>query len=205
MEVRWIDIYRYKHRTNERTNERMNECMHEWIVDSSDWPLIDFIHYISNPYERDSANACPHYQKLCARATPIWGSRRSQPMRSAMHRPRPGGTAFLITVSPAPGKYENSFTAASLSMRKSLATFMQNGIYINSAVLHFGQLLLRCYWHSYTKWESSCILHNSAITFSTGIFVLRLHLWIFPFTFIATSDIFFRYTKNRLTSATYTT
>lgn len=57
-------------------------------------------------YERDSANACPHYQKLCARATPIWGSRRSQPVRSAMHRPRPGGTAFMITVSPAPGKYE---------------------------------------------------------------------------------------------------
>lgn len=55
---------------------------------------------------RDSANAFPHYQKLCARATPIWGSRRSQPIRSAMHRPRPGGTAFVITVSPAPGKYE---------------------------------------------------------------------------------------------------
>lgn len=68
--------------------------------------LNELFHNIVLLYIRDSANACPHYQKLCARATPIWGSRRSQPTRSAMHRPRPGGTAFMITVSPAPGKYE---------------------------------------------------------------------------------------------------
>jgi hypothetical protein len=28
---------------------------------------------------RDGANAHPHYQKLCARAIPIWDSRRGQP------------------------------------------------------------------------------------------------------------------------------
>lgn len=50
----------------------------------------------------------PRYQKLRARDTHIWGIRRSQPNRSAMERPRPGGTAFLITVAPTPGKYEAS-------------------------------------------------------------------------------------------------
>ena len=33
----------------------------------------------------------PDYQKLCARFTHIWGNRRSQPNRSAMEGPRPGG------------------------------------------------------------------------------------------------------------------
>ena len=54
----------------------------------------------------DSANAVPHYQKLRTRVTHIWGDRRGQPNRSAMERPHPGRTAFLITVSPVPGKYE---------------------------------------------------------------------------------------------------
>ena len=69
---------------------------------------------------RDSANASPHYQKLCARATPIWGSRRSQPNQSAMEGPLPGGTTFLIAVSPAPGKYE-TFCLIHCFQRKSLS------------------------------------------------------------------------------------
>ena len=52
-----------------------------------------------------SANAVPHYQKLRTRVTHIWGNRKGQPNRSAMERPRPGGTAKLITVAPVPGKY----------------------------------------------------------------------------------------------------
>ena len=48
----------------------------------------------------------PHYQKLRIRVIHIRDNRRGQPNRSAMGRPRPGGTAFLITVSPMPGKYE---------------------------------------------------------------------------------------------------
>ncbi len=48
----------------------------------------------------------PHYHKLYARLTHIWGNRRGQPNRSAMEGPHPGGTAFMITVSPAPGKYD---------------------------------------------------------------------------------------------------
>ncbi len=47
----------------------------------------------------DSANAVPHYQKLRVRVTHIWGNRRGQPNRSAMARPHPRGTTFLIMVN----------------------------------------------------------------------------------------------------------
>jgi len=53
----------------------------------------------------DSANAVPHTKKLRTRVVHIWDNRRLQPNRSAMERPRPGETAFLITVLPVPGKY----------------------------------------------------------------------------------------------------
>ncbi|GBP88759.1 hypothetical protein EVAR_17867_1 [Eumeta japonica] len=54
---------------------------------------------------------CPHYQKLRVRVTRIRGNRRGQPDRSAMEGPRPGGTAFVITVSPTPGKYARGAAA----------------------------------------------------------------------------------------------
>ena len=54
----------------------------------------------------ESADAVPHYQKLCSRDSHIWGIRRGQHSRSAMAEPRPGWTTFLIMVSPLPGKYE---------------------------------------------------------------------------------------------------
>ena len=56
-------------------------------------------------YKGDSANAVPHYHKLRTRVTHIWGDRRGQPNRSAMVRPHSGGTAYMITVAPVPGKY----------------------------------------------------------------------------------------------------
>ena len=52
-----------------------------------------------------SANAGPHYQKLYARVTHIWGNRGGQSNRSAMRGPRPGRTALVITVPPASGKF----------------------------------------------------------------------------------------------------
>ena len=52
-----------------------------------------------------SANAGPHYQKLCARVTHIWGNRKGQPDRSAMRGPHLERTASLITVPPASGKF----------------------------------------------------------------------------------------------------
>ena len=52
-----------------------------------------------------SADADPHYHKLCSRVSHIWGNRKGQPNRSAMEGPRPGGTSLLIKVSPEPGKY----------------------------------------------------------------------------------------------------
>ena len=54
----------------------------------------------------ESANAVPHYHKLCSRVSHIWGNRRGQHIRSAMDKPRPGKTTFVIMVSPLPGKYE---------------------------------------------------------------------------------------------------
>ena len=41
----------------------------------------------------------PDYQKLYARGIHIWDTRRLQPNRSAMGGPRPGRTAFVITVN----------------------------------------------------------------------------------------------------------
>ena len=78
-----------------------------------------FVQYklIFNIFTGESANAVPHYQKLCSRDSHIWGIRRGQHSRSAMAEPRPGWTTFVIMVSPLPGKYElyiaqsrNSFT-----------------------------------------------------------------------------------------------
>lgn len=60
--------------------------------------------YISISWIRDSANAGPDYQKLCARHTHIRSIRKVQLYPSAMEEPRPEGTAFVITVSSAPSK-----------------------------------------------------------------------------------------------------
>lgn len=54
---------------------------------------------ITLKYSGTSANAGPHYQKLYARVTHIWGNRRGQPNRSAMRGPHPERTAFVITVA----------------------------------------------------------------------------------------------------------
>ena len=60
---------------------------------------VNEIHKKSFGFKGDSANAVPNYQKLRVRVTHIWGNRRGQPNRSAMERPHPRGTAFLITVN----------------------------------------------------------------------------------------------------------
>ncbi|XP_074222686.1 uncharacterized protein LOC141578032 [Camelus bactrianus] len=67
-------------------------------------PNAPFIEQAGTPGE--SANAVPHYHKLCSRVSHIWGNRRGQHIRSAMDKPRPGKTTFVIMVSPLPGKYE---------------------------------------------------------------------------------------------------
>ncbi|KAL0604250.1 NANOG neighbor homeobox [Plecturocebus cupreus] len=51
---------------------------------------------------RESTNAVPHYHKLCSRVSHIWGNRRGQHIRSAMDKPRPGKTTYVIMVSPLP-------------------------------------------------------------------------------------------------------
>ncbi|CAH1405948.1 unnamed protein product [Nezara viridula] len=58
-----------------------------------------------------------HYQRL--HPSHGWDQfREGQPDRSAMEEPHPGGTAFMITVTPTPGKY---------------AQFRDHGLLVNSA------------------------------------------------------------------------
>ncbi|EJY57394.1 AAEL017356-PA [Aedes aegypti] len=51
------------------------------------------------------AYARPGYQKLRIRVIHMRDNRRGQPNRSAMEGPHPGGTAFVITVTPMPAKH----------------------------------------------------------------------------------------------------
>ncbi|KAF9800532.1 hypothetical protein SFRURICE_005208 [Spodoptera frugiperda] len=67
-----------------------------------------------------------HYQKLRIRVIHIRDNRRGQPNRSAMRGSRPGGTAFLITVSPMPGKYDfDSAVREGRSTAENLNTAIQ--------------------------------------------------------------------------------
>ena len=62
--------------------------------------LLDVVRtLIASEFMGESANAVPDYQKLCVRVTHVWGNRRGQPIRSAMERSHPRGTAFMITVN----------------------------------------------------------------------------------------------------------
>ena len=54
----------------------------------------------------ESMNTVPHYHKLCSLVSHIGGNCRGQHIWSAMDKPRPGKTTFMIMVSPLPGKYE---------------------------------------------------------------------------------------------------
>ena len=65
-------------------------------------------------YSGISANADPHTETLRARVVHIWDYRRRQLIRSAMEKPRPGPTAYMITVRPAPGKYAEAYAGRAL-------------------------------------------------------------------------------------------
>ena len=69
------------------------------------WSEKRVIFEVSLLWSGNGADAVPHYQKLRTRVIHIWDNRKGQPNRSAMERPRPGGTALVITVTPVPGKY----------------------------------------------------------------------------------------------------
>jgi len=70
------------------------------------WYLVKFD--FDSKLWRGGADARPHYQKLCARANPIWISRKGQLSNSVqMCKPHLEPTALMIAVQkPAPGKYE---------------------------------------------------------------------------------------------------
>lgn len=65
------------------------------------WGVCCFCKYII-PGKRERS---PDYQKLYVRDIHIRDIRKGQLNRSAMEEPRPGGTAFMITVTSTPGKY----------------------------------------------------------------------------------------------------
>lgn len=69
------------------------------------WHFL-FLSFFNNRGEREH---CPHYHKWCSRVSHIWRNRRGQHTRSAMGKPRPGKTTFMIMVSPLPVKYKMIF------------------------------------------------------------------------------------------------
>ncbi|KAL0621219.1 hypothetical protein AAY473_009548 [Plecturocebus cupreus] len=72
-----------------------------------------------NSSERESVNAVLHYHKLCSRVSHIWGNSRGQHIRSAMDKPRPGKTTFVIMVSPLPETRFRHVTQAGLELLSS--------------------------------------------------------------------------------------
>ena len=95
-------------RSPSRGTSRTDCCSFGWSSYSSPPTAIARPAFTAFPRTRpgESANAVPHYHKLCSRVSHIWGNRRGQHIRSAMDKPRPGKTTFVIMVSPLPGKYE---------------------------------------------------------------------------------------------------
>ena len=67
--------------------------------------LLAVLNTISTTKPGTSANAGPHYHKLYARVTHIWGNHKGQPNRSAMRGPHLERTASLITEPPASGMF----------------------------------------------------------------------------------------------------
>ena len=63
------------------------------------------LHTIISTKLGTSGNAGPHYQKVYARVTHIWGNRKAQPNRSEMREPHLERTASLITVPPVSRKF----------------------------------------------------------------------------------------------------
>ena len=86
--------------THSQTKKNTRTHTHTLPINHLTGKVISFLQK-----EGTSANAGPHYHKLYARVTHIWGNRGGQSNRSAMKGPRPGRTALLITVPPASGKY----------------------------------------------------------------------------------------------------
>ena len=76
--------------------------------------FFGFFFFFCINWKGTSANAGPHYQKLYARVTHIWGNPRCQPSRSAMRGPHPERTSYMIKVPLASGKY--ALAGASVSL-----------------------------------------------------------------------------------------
>ena len=91
-----------------------------------------------------SANAGPHYQKLYARVTHIWGNRGGQSNRSAMRGPRPGRTSLLIKVNLPRQVSMNFLTQHGRRVVQGFVTVLVGSIQIEEAWLPgYGRLAQR--------------------------------------------------------------
>ena len=106
-------------------------------------PLYMWITFFFLFFLFKSANTVPHYHKLCSRVSHMWGNRRGQHIWSAMDKPHPGKTTFVIMVSPLPGTYESHFSYPFLCWW----TFV------------LFPCLSYCKWCCYEHW-GSCIFSN---------------------------------------------
>ena len=76
--------------------------------------------------------------------SPDLDERRGQPHRSAMVRPRPGGTAFVITVTSAPSKFNDGRSNGTLSSLTITTSANQIILCIQQLPIHVISLTFHC-------------------------------------------------------------
>ena len=105
----------------------------------------------------ESANAVPHYHKLCSRVSHIWGNRRGQHIRSAMDKPRPGKTTFVIMVSPLPGKFSLYLNEALMTETKEpFLSINSHGLFRSA----FGNSLAFNCVHKYLNYKNGNLYYS---------------------------------------------
>ena len=74
------------------------------LCDKCPWISLRLFLVVWRAYERERRSA--RLSKIAHRAPKFWGTRGNQPSK-VQWRPKPGNTAFVITVVPVPCKYGN--------------------------------------------------------------------------------------------------
>ena len=74
------------------------------LRDKCPWISLRLFLVVWRAYERERSSA--RLSKIAHRAPKFWGTRGNQPSK-VQWRPKPGNTAFVITVVPVPCKYGN--------------------------------------------------------------------------------------------------
>lgn len=100
--------------------------------------------------------------------SPDLDERRGQPLRSAMARSRPGGTALLITVTSAPSKF--NCRAENLLL------------YLDNALRRHSQLSIDAHWPANTS-PATQVLHRRRVTKTKIERKQRKHTFYVPHTY----------------------